>query len=149
MSHDDRAAEWVEFYDDDLEVQWAGADHHYPPAGDVVMTVLSSSLGVEGARKKAGELFDALSAAGLAVVQVGEPPPWMADVMAERDHLRKAMAYEAQVVEAQTDLAAIKGQRRQILDEQIKRMRLEALGKPQIRGGRWEKALGALYRNDR
>ena len=44
------------------------------------------------------------------------------------DYLHRVLACEARIIEAQTDLAAIKGTRRRILDEQIARMRRIALG---------------------
>lgn len=46
---------------------------------------------------------------------------------AELEEMRSALAYEARVVEAQTDLAAIKGRRKKILVDSIERMRQMAL----------------------
>lgn len=45
------------------------------------------------------------------------------------DYLEKVLAVAARVVEAQTDLTAIKGSRRRIIDEQVALMREVALGR--------------------
>ena len=51
------------------------SDHH--PDAKAVLTTAAQNIAYEGHHVTTGDLLDALSAAGLAVVKVGDVPPWM------------------------------------------------------------------------
>lgn len=57
-----------------------------------------------------------------------ETRTWLGTLAREVGYLRRVLAREARVIEAQTDLKAIRGSRRRILDEQVERLRAFALG---------------------
>ena len=56
MSHDDRAADVL---------------------AEAICAICNSFWIASDDEDRAGDIIDALAAAGLAVVRVGEPPPWM------------------------------------------------------------------------
>ena len=56
MSHDDRAADVL---------------------AEAIRAICNSFWIASDDEDRAGDIIDALAAAGLAVVRVGEPPPWM------------------------------------------------------------------------